>query len=423
MPQLRDIEILTHCDVNRLNRAYLMAKTMPNDLIITLIIGFKDIKDKEYSLENKPKNIKVYFEHYDPKTIYPTNRFRNIAFEKSTRDYIFYLDVDFIFQHDFWTNFEKNYLEELSPEKVLCPLPLFEELIPPYLSDYKPEELVQKETQETHEVILKNDFKKTATLFKFHDRWLTYPQEEELQDITPVMRSIRNGTILPEPWGIMYRDSYLFADESFLGRVKDKQQFVCRLLDSGLEFYSMRDCVMYHLWHPDSRYDINREKENCVNTLLFNSRYLHKYQNFYFLLENETLKNSLLEVLDKFISKTPIIVLRNADSPNEVIPVLKSKQTIISNAQFYPEYSVYGYKLIFVYGTDTNEVSFQKLASNSKKSKAIFNLGYFSSIININNTEEACKNIQDLTGWLLDDEKNNRVNILSPVLSFDNLIE
>ena len=357
MPQLRDIEILTHCDVNRLNRAYLMAKTMPNDLIITLIIGFKD---KEYSLENKPKNIKVYFEHYDPKTIYPTNRFRNIAFEKSTRDYIFYLDVDFIFQQDFWTNFEKNYLEELSPEKVLCPLPLFDELIPPYLSDYKPEELVQKETQETHEVILKNDFKKTATLFKFHDRWLTYPQEEELQDITPVMRSIRNGTILPEPWGIMHRDSYLFADESFLGRVKDKQQFVCRLLDSGLEFYSMRDCVMYHLWHPDSRYDINREKENCVNTLLFNSRYLHKYQNFYFLLENETLKNSLLEVLDKFISKTPIIVLRNEDSPNEVIPVLKSRQTIISNAQFYPEYSVYGYKLIFVYGTDTNEVSFQK---------------------------------------------------------------
>ena len=115
--------------------------------------------------------------------------------------------------------------------------------------------------------------------------------------------------------------------------------------------------------------------------------------------------------------------MRNEDSPNEVIPVLKSRQTIISNAQFYPEYSVYGYKLIFVYGTDTNEVSFQKLASNSKKSKAIFNLGYFSSIININNTEEACKNIQDLTGWLLDDEKNNRVNLLSPVLSFDNLIE
>jgi predicted glycosyltransferase involved in capsule biosynthesis len=112
MVSLKDIEILTHCDVNRLNRAYLMAKTMPDDLAVTLIIGYKNPKDKEYSLANKPANISVYFEYYDPDTIYPTNRFRNIAFEKSTRDYIFYLDVDFIFQHDFWKNFQEFYLDK-----------------------------------------------------------------------------------------------------------------------------------------------------------------------------------------------------------------------------------------------------------------------------------------------------------------------
>ena len=414
MPQLKDIEILTHCDVNRLNRAYLMAKTMPEDLIITLVIGYKDGKDKEYSLENKPNNIKIYFEYYDPKTIYPTNRFRNIAFDKSTRDYIFYLDVDFIFQHDFWPNFEKQYLKELSPEKVLCPLPLFDDLIPPYLNEYNPNELVQKETQDTHAVILKDDFKKTAALFKFHDRWVTYPQEEVLEDMTPVMRSIRNGTILPEPWGIMHRDSYLFADESFLGRVKDKQQFVCRLLDSGLQFYSMRDCVIYHLWHPDSRYDINREKENCVNTLLFNRKYLHKYQNFFFLLQDNSLQSKLMRFLSDFSDTTDRVEVSEGSKPEDVIPLLKKRSTIISNANFYPEYNVYGYKLVYVYDGNATDTIFNRLSKEGTANNGLLNLAHFAIELDINQPELALKKIQDLTGWPLKDSGKDRVELLSP---------
>lgn len=414
MPKLKDIEILTHCDVNRLNRAYLMAKTMPDDLIITLVIGYKNVEDKAYSLENKPDNIHIHFEYYDENTIYPTNRFRNIAFDKSTRDYIFYLDVDFIFQHDFWSNFEANYLAKLSPKKVLCPMPLFDDLIPSYLSEYDPNQLVKKETQDTHAVILNNDFTKTAELFKFHDRWVNYPQKEILEDMTPVMRSIRNGTILPEPWGIMHRDSYLFADESFLGRVKDKQQFVCRLLDSGLQFYSMRDCVIYHLWHPDSRYDINREKENCVNTLLFNRKYLHKYQNFFFLLQDNSLQSKLESFLGAFQSSTVVVDVEEDSKPEDVIPLLKKRQTIISKADFYPEYNVYGYKLVYVYDGSLPDTLANRLSEVGAANQGILNLGHFAIELNVNQPELAVKKIQDLTGWPLKDSSKNRVELLSP---------
>lgn len=422
MPSLKDIEILTHCDVNRLNRAYLMAKTMPEDLVITLIIGYKNAKDKEYSLANKPNNIKLYFEYYDPETIYPTNRFRNIAFEKSTRDYVFYLDVDFIFQHDFWDNFERQYLSELGPDKVLCPIPLFDELKPSYLNGFKAEDLVKLETEESHMPILKNDFAETADLFKFHDRWVTYPQDEMLQNMTPVMRSIRNGTILPEPWGILHRSKYLFADESFLGRVKDKQQFVCRLLDSGLNFYSMRDCVMYHLWHPDSRHDINREKENCVNTLLFNRRYLHKYQNFFFLLDNDALEGRLKEILNQFQSSVDTVEIDGQSDPEEVIPILKSRKTVISKAGFYPEYSVYGYKLVYVHNQDGAPLSLDRLADKTRNN-ALFNLGYFTLDLNVKDFEASLKKIQDLTGWpLKNNEGVSRVSLLSPPVHFESLI-
>lgn len=413
MTTLQNIEILTHCDVGRLNRAYLMAKTMPSELVITLIIGFKDPKDKEYSLANKPDNINVYFEFYDPATIYPTNRFRNIAFEKSVRNYVFYLDVDFIFQHDFWENFQEHYLHQLSPDKVFCPMPLFDELKPYYLNNYAADELVTKETEATHLAVIKDDFTKTAALFKFHDRWVNYPQKESLYDMTPVMRSIRNGTILPEPWGILHRDKYLFADESFLGRVKDKQQFVCRLLDSGLRFFSMRDCVMYHLWHPDSRHDINREKENCVNTLLFNRRYLHKYQNFFFLVANETNIAPLKNLLELFDTNAGIDIDKHY-GPDELIPILKKRKTIISTADFYPEYAVYGYKLIYVYNTQNKQSFLKKLAQDGKNSTAIFNLGYFSMELNLDRFDEASKKVQDLTGWSLKDAKTKRVMTLSP---------
>ena len=414
MPTLRDIEILTHCDVNRLNRAYLMARTMPDDLVITLVIGYKNPEDKSYSLENKPKNIHIHFEYYDSDTIYPTNRFRNIAFEKSKRDYVFYLDVDFIFQHDFWSNFEMYYLKELSPERVLCPLPLFDDEMPTYLKGFEPNELVKRETQETHLEILKDEFKKTATLFKFHDRWVTYPQKKVLEDMTPVMRSIRNGTILPEPWGIMHRDRYLFADESFLGRVKDKQQFVCRLLDSGLEFYSMRDCVIYHLWHPDSRYDINREKENCVNTILFNKKYLHKYQNFFFLLQDKNMQIKLTQLLDAFKNNTTRTEVPQGSRSEDVIPILKQRHTIICNSKFYPEYSVYGYKLVYVYDSETKTTIFNCLSVQGSKNIGLFNLGYFATELDINKPELALKKIQDLTGWALMEKGKSRVSLLSP---------
>lgn len=419
MTTFHDIEILTHCDVGRLNRAYLMAKTMPSELMVTLIIGFKDPKDKEHSLANKPDNINVYFEYYDPDTIYPTNRFRNIAFEKSVRGYVFYLDVDFIFQHDFWKNFEKQYISHLSPDSVLCPIPLFDELKPDYLEDYTPEELVRKETEATHLPIINDDFTKTATLFKFHDRWVTYPQEESLQDMTPVMRSIRNGTILPEPWGILHRDKYLFADESFLGRVKDKQQFVCRLLDSGLKFFGMRDCVMYHLWHPDSRHDINREKENCINTLLFNKKYLHKYQNFFFLLENDDLEEQLRDCLGKFKTQSPIVALEQGSVPEDVIPILKKRPTVISKSVFFPEYDVYGYKLIYVYNKDFRG---RRLSNENSTKEAIYNLASFSMELDIDSTDLVMKKIQDITGWQLKKEIT-RVNTLSPGPEKSNVID
>ena len=407
---LSDIEILSHCDVTRLHRAYLMAKTMPEELKITLVIGYKDEKDKLYPMENKPSNIDIHFEPYDPQTIYPTNRFRNIAFVKSSRPYVFYLDVDFVFQHDFWSSFTERYLPLLGEDKVLCPIPLFDELKPAYLDAYEADTLVKTETEETHAGILDLDFTQYAELFKFHDRWVKYPQEEELQDMTPVMRSIRNGTLLPEPWGILHRSRYLMADESFLGRVKDKQQFVCRLLDSGLRFYSMKHCVMYHLWHPDSRHDINREKENCVNTLLFNRRYLHKYQNFFFQLEEPSLEEPLKQLLAGFGGQPPLHSMSSEYGPDQIIPQLKKRETIINHGEFCPEYSVYGYKLIYVYHSEGNR---SELKGMGNESEAMFNLGYFSLALDLNRGEDAAKMLQDLTGWPLNDS-GLRVDQISP---------
>ena len=406
--KISDIDILTHCDVSRMHRAFLMSRTMPKELKIILIIGYKNEEDKQFPLINKPGNIEIYFEPYDPKTIYPTNRFRNVAFSKSTRDFIFYLDVDFIFQFDFWDVFETDYLPQLSQGKVFCPIPLFNEFKPDYLSAFKEEDLLKLETEKTHEVILDNDFRLSADLFKFHDRWVDYPQKEKLRDMTPIMRLIRNGTILPEPWGILHKNDYLFADETFLGRVKDKQQFVCRLLDSGLRFYGMRDCVIYHLWHPDSRLDINREKENSINTLLFTKRYFNKYQNFYFLLQTEDLEDDLVNLLANFHNFKEFLRVPSGQTTNEVIEKLKLRKTIISNADFSPEYSVYGYKLIYVYSRKEFQDGHihKRIGNKSNTGQQIFNLSYFSLELNPN-AKNALKMIQDITGWPLKNSSEN----------------
>lgn len=401
MAQLKDIEILTHCDVTRLHRAYLMCRTMPEQLQLTLVIGYKDPKDKEYSLANKPANMEIYFEEYDPATTYPTNRFRNIAFAKSTRDFVFYLDVDFIFQKDFWENFEQKYMTLLGEDKVLCPVPLFDKEKPAYLSDYDGATLVKSETTETHEGILGDDFRRTATLFKFHDRWVKWPQKEELQNLTPVMRSIRNGTLPPEPWGILHRSRYLYADESF-GQAKDKQQFVCRLLDSGLSFHSMRDCVIYHLWHPDSRLNVGREQQNCINTIIFNKRYLHKYQNFFFQLQHDALYEPLLALLGEFSNTPPIVEIDPGMLPEDVIPLLKKRTTLVSRAEFYPEYSVYGYKPVYVFDHNDLSSAYSRLSARQDVVSRSFNLGYFSLELDMRDGDNLSKRIQDLTGWPLE---------------------
>lgn len=411
--KLSDIEILTHCDINRLSRVYLMAKTVPDEVLITLVIGYSNPNDKKHLFVGKPDNLNIYFEYFEPGSIYPTNAFRNIAFENSRRDYILYLDIDFIFQFDFWINFQKYYIDLLSKSVVICPIPLFDEFMPDYLKDFEPDELCKKETVDTYTHILNDNFAEKSKLFKFHEGWVSYPQKEQLADMTPKMRQLRNATILPEPWGILHRESYLFADEDFFGRVKDKQQFVCRLLDSGLKFYSMRDCVMYHLWHPDSRYDINREKENCTNTLLFNNRYLHKYQNFYFLLCSPFEETRFQELLNNFEHKSSVVEIDENLNPDDVIPILKQRNTIISKAQFHPEYSVYGYKFVLVYDSSKLDVDafIQQLGTKKTLLGNICNLGFFSMELDLADNELNLKKIQNLSGWKLNDTSKNRVNL------------
>jgi len=262
----RDIQILTHCDSRRVVRAVLLAQSVPADIdVICAVNGTNQDVVLRLGGQEVPANLLfIPSKHQD---IYPANALRNRALEAASKEWVFYIDCDFVFCSDFWDVLRQRAADiGFDGEKsCYCPVALCgaegQYVVLSHASN-----LIEAESDLDHTPPRHWAECGGAHLFKGHEMYFSRPFGigRSPYEITGAMKRLRN-IIPPEPWGILRRKHAVFADEDFRSGPMDKQQFVAALLDCGVRFFAVPDIFVFHLWHPESpenKYD--RVRNECL---------------------------------------------------------------------------------------------------------------------------------------------------------------
>lgn len=423
MPKV-SIEILTQCDPQRAIRAVLLALSVPKSIpVICAIYGNQSqLQNRLSDVSTLPKNLNFVFVTPKSESAYPTNKMRNIAFKASTADLIMYIDVDFVFHPDFWPLFFRDYLPYLDRRSCFCPIPLWDKKKPEELSHISSQDMIRSESINTH--INNRWFENPLSkqLFKYHDKWMAKNPAGLLTDMTDRMLFLRKGSHLPEPWGITYRENFLLADQDF--RIAgDKVQLVTTMLDTGIKFYSMKDAYIYHLWHPDRRFDGSRDLEKIRSHILWSTRYHRRDYKFLFLVApggqlsfvKDWLQALLLNKFPEMSVKEIPCYSRNNTlfSKKQVVSnclelLSQGHECIYGKAGFSTQYLAFKYKIILVLdgynhlGQIDASHPYKNLCDflgDGDKSvvEAAYNLSFFSGLFDqsdVNGTEK----MSNLTG-------------------------
>lgn len=278
----RKIDVLTHCDPGRAVRLYLMARTLPKQVtLICALNGSADEVRRRLLPHQLPSNVRLV--ERPPLSPYPTNALRNAALNASRAEWVFYIDVDFVFQKGFWYRLFQESADLLEDGHCLCPLPLWDPE-GEYLNVAASSDILAAETPEQHRPPETWGEADRAKVFKFHEMWLGNGAggEAPRKHLTGQMKLLRHSLHPAEPWGLLRRSRCVLADEDFRGRVRDKQQFVSALLDRGVDFISLSNLFVFHLWHPDSRAPEDRP-ELSYNYRLWQRRYNGKGHKYLFM--------------------------------------------------------------------------------------------------------------------------------------------
>ena len=424
MPKV-SIEILTHCDPQRGIRAVLLALSVPKSIpVICAIYGNQSQLQKRLSdVPTLPENLNFVFVNPKSESAYPTNQMRNIAFKASTADLIMYIDVDFVFHPDFWHLFFRDYLSHLDRHSCFCPIPLWDESKPDELSHISSQDMLRSERIDTHINNRWFEDPLSKQLFKYHDKWMDKNPSSLLTDMTDRMLFLRKGSQPPEPWGITYRENFMLADQDFVGTVRDKIQLVTTMLDTGVKFYSMKNVYIYHMWHPDRRFDGSRDSEKIRNHILWSTRYHRREYKFLFLIAPGGRSSFVKDwfqglLLHKFPnmsvkeipyhSQKDTLFSRKQMVSNCLELLSQGHECIYGKAGFSTQYLSFKHKIILVldcfnnFGQIDPSHPYENLCdflSNGSKSvvEAAYNLSFFSGLFDQSDVKEKEK-MSNLTG-------------------------
>jgi glycosyltransferase involved in cell wall biosynthesis len=261
-----DIQILTHCDYRRVFRALLLAQSVPSEIDVICAVNGTN-QDIRFRLKDRIVPDNLHFLPSERQYIYPANALRNMALEAASKEWVCYIDCDFVFCSDFWDILRKRAAElNNSADRVCyCPVALWDPS-----GDY----LAQRDNPKRFEIESDSDHRpprsweecNRARLFKNHEMYFSKPFGPgcDPYEMTGAMKRIRN-LVPAEPWGLLKRKHSVYADEDFRSGPMDKQQVVCAMLDCGIRFFAIPDIFIFHQWHPespDNKYD--RVRNECL---------------------------------------------------------------------------------------------------------------------------------------------------------------
>jgi len=166
----RQIDVLTHCDPDRAVRLYLMARTLPKQVtLVCAVNGTSDEVHRRLHPHQLPANVRLV--ECTPLRPYPTNALRNAALNSSHAEWVFYIDIDFVFQKGFWYSLFKESSHLLTDGHCVCPLPLWDPE-GEYLKAAASNNIFATETPEHHRLPETWSDAERAHIFKFHEMWL-----------------------------------------------------------------------------------------------------------------------------------------------------------------------------------------------------------------------------------------------------------
>jgi len=274
-----DIEVVTQCDTSRAGRAVLLAQSVPKQIrVICAVNGSKVDFWRAAKAKRIPCNLTVL--ESPEKSPHPTNYLRNRAFEASTARWLCFIDIDFVFQRGFWYLLFLKYERELRSGCCVCPVPLWSAQGAFFTG--KKDSWQDCELREYHHPPRGWDTAGKAELFKFHERWLPVDEIGPSfmgKDITAIVNSQRHSMHPAEPWGVLDRQRFVWADEDFCGRTFDKQQFISALVDRGIRFHFAPDLFIFHNHHPSTNSPEYRSEQGLSVTLWI-KRYAGKPPRF-----------------------------------------------------------------------------------------------------------------------------------------------
>jgi hypothetical protein len=351
----RRVGIATHCDPARAVRLLLLAESVPRQVPIVCAVNgtFQELQER-LGCSMLPNNVRIVPQ--PPRDPFPTNALRNVAMQESQSDFVFFTDVDFVFQRAFWYLLITNYAELMSNERVcLCPIPLCD-YDASYVHGKPKEEMISSEQASDHAYPAQWSETNRAGLFKYHDRWFGDKWRSTGQhefEITDVLARLRSSAHPGEPWGLLRRSDAPCADEAFTGRMMDKQQFVAALLDRGFRFYVLPSLFVFHLWHP-RRSDVAAFKGTGPAFDLWIRKYhakRHRYLHLRFLSEQEILpfRRAIVGTIRSFKPAAQEMVLSNIENSDSCLPFLRARVDYIEvPIAFSEEFLGFGYRIFTV---------------------------------------------------------------------------